>query len=70
MTGDFPDLSKAITESNPEALELVERLLAGIPEDAAEAGELASIRDALDIYDFAQAGEHLQTAAQTAGLQT
>ncbi|MEH6515268.1 MAG: response regulator [Halioglobus sp.] len=66
----FSQLATAIADFNPEALELVERLLAGIPEDTAEAGELASVRDALDMYDFAQAGEHLQSAAQTAGFQT
>ena len=65
----FLELSTAIADSNPEALELVERLLAGIPEDAAEAGDLASVRDALDMYDFAHAGEYLRSAAQTAGFQ-
>ncbi len=54
------ELLQAVADNNPEALELADTLLAGIGEDAAGAAELAAAREALDMYDFAGAGEHLR----------
>ncbi len=59
---------KAVEENNPEALDLVEQLLAGVPEDLPGFAELTAARDALDMYDFAGAGEHLKAAAEAEGF--
>jgi signal transduction histidine kinase/HPt (histidine-containing phosphotransfer) domain-containing protein/ActR/RegA family two-component response regulator len=54
------DLMKAIADNNPEALEMVEQLLAGSGEEDEGREFLVAAKDALDIYDFAGALEHLK----------
>ena len=57
------ELMQAVADSNPEALDLADRLLAALGEGSAGAAALAAARDSLDMYDFAGAGEHLQTVS-------
>ncbi len=59
----FNDVLRAVAENNPEALDLLDTLLDGTSQNASGYDELVAARAALDIYDFAGAGEHLQTAA-------
>jgi len=58
----FADVVGAVAENNPEALEWAEQLLAAMTEDTGGYAELAAARDALDMYDFAGAGEQLDAA--------
>jgi len=53
---------RAVAENNPEALDWTEQMLAAMTEDMGGYTELAAARDALDMYDFAGAAEHLQVA--------
>ena len=57
------ELMQAVADSNPEALDLADRLLAALGEDSAGAAALAAARESLDMYDFPGAGEHLQTVS-------
>lgn len=61
-TALMAEVTQAVADSNPEALDLVEKLLSGMSEDMNAYQELAAARDALDLYDFAGAGEHLRAA--------
>jgi hypothetical protein len=54
---------QAVADSNPEALDLTDRLLGAVGEGSAAATALAAVKDSLDMYDFAGAGEHLQTVS-------
>jgi CheY-like chemotaxis protein len=55
----FSELLVAVAENNPEALDLAEKMVAGTPEGSEGYTAIAAARDALDIYDFAAAGEVL-----------
>lgn len=57
------ELMQAVADSNPEALDLTDRLLGAVGEGSAAATALAAVKDSLDMYDFAGAGEHLQTVS-------
>ncbi|NNL54981.1 MAG: response regulator [Woeseia sp.] len=59
----FIEVTKAIADSNPEALDLIDKLLGGLEEDTSGYTELAAARDALDMYDFAGAAGFLESAA-------
>jgi HPt (histidine-containing phosphotransfer) domain-containing protein len=54
------DLQQAITESNPEASDLAERLLQGVGEDSVTYQHLVEVRNCLDCYNFADAGARLE----------
>ncbi|MEP1595889.1 MAG: response regulator, partial [Halieaceae bacterium] len=56
------ELMQAVTDNNPEALEMVEQLLAAAGESPGAKG-LAAAKEALELYDFASAGQHLQTVS-------
>ena len=56
------ELMQAVTDNNPEALEMIDQLLAAAGESAGAKG-LAAAKEALEMYDFASAGEHLQTVS-------
>jgi hypothetical protein len=58
------DLQQAITESNPEASDLAERLLQGVGEDSVAYQPLVEVRDCLDSYNFADAGARLEGLEQ------
>ncbi|MGB5580809.1 MAG: ATP-binding protein [Woeseia sp.] len=64
----FSRVVEATGQSNPEALDLVEELLNGMSDDADGYVELTAAKDALDMYDFSGAGEHLNAAAATASF--
>ncbi|MBU2678174.1 MAG: response regulator [Gammaproteobacteria bacterium] len=55
---------QAVSANDPAALTAIENLLAGMTEDMGGYAELNAAREALDIYDFGAAGEHLEAAAQ------
>jgi signal transduction histidine kinase/HPt (histidine-containing phosphotransfer) domain-containing protein/ActR/RegA family two-component response regulator len=57
-------LEQEIADSNPGAEDTVEQLVQGMGEDAQLYPTVAAIRDAIDIYDFATAGEQLALARQ------
>jgi hypothetical protein len=57
------ELMQAVADSNPEALDIADRLLAALGEDSAGTAALAAARASLDMYDFPGAGEHLQTVS-------
>jgi signal transduction histidine kinase/DNA-binding NarL/FixJ family response regulator len=54
------ELLDAVAASNPEALDVADKLLAGLSEDSGIREPLTAARDSLDIYDFAGAGTALQ----------
>jgi CheY-like chemotaxis protein len=58
------DLQQAITESNPEASDLAERLLQGVGEDSVTYQHLVEVRNCLDCYNFADAGARLEGLEQ------
>ena len=62
------ELVQAVAENNPEAIDLVEKLLLGMLESDAGYVEFVAAKDALDMYDFAAAAELLPAAASAAGL--
>jgi signal transduction histidine kinase/CheY-like chemotaxis protein len=55
-------LAQEIADNNPAAEETVERLLQGVDEAASGYQALAAVRDAIDIFDFPNAAEHLSVA--------
>ncbi len=63
----FNDVLQAVDQSNPEALDLLDVLIDGTSNTAVGYDDLIAARTALDIYDFAGAGMHLQSAADTMG---
>ena len=61
------ELLQAVADNNPEALDIVGQLLAGLPEDDGSFGTLSGARDALDMYDFASASQKLEGLQRGAG---
>jgi CheY-like chemotaxis protein/HPt (histidine-containing phosphotransfer) domain-containing protein len=57
------ELMQAVTDNNPESLDLADSLLSSLPEGSTAATAVAAARSALDMYDFASAGEHLLTVS-------
>jgi len=55
-------LTQEIADNNPAAEETVERLLQGVDETANGYQALAAVRDAIDVFDFPSAAEHLSAA--------
>ena len=53
-------LREAIATNNPEALDMADALLAGMPEQASIRSKLAEAREALDMYDFSTAAALLE----------
>ena len=54
------ELQRAVADSNPEAEDLIERLLQGIGEDSAAYQPLIDIKEFLDSYNFADAATRLE----------
>ena len=61
------ELLQAVADNNPEALDMIGQLLAGLPEDDGSFGPLSAARDALDMYDFAGASQQLEGLQRGAG---
>jgi CheY-like chemotaxis protein len=57
--GLLDQLLQAITDNNPEALDIADKLLVGTQEGDSDFNVLSAARDALDSYDFAGALEQL-----------
>jgi len=55
------ELQQAIAESNPEASDIVERLLQGVDEGSEAYPPLTEVRDFLDMYNFADAAARLDS---------
>jgi CheY-like chemotaxis protein len=60
-------LDREIADNDPAAEATVEKLLQALDETAAAYAPLVSVRDAIDIYDFAAAVEHVAAARQSSG---
>ena len=54
-------LRQEIAENNPGAEATVEKLLQGVSEDDPLHAPLASIREAIDIFDFVAAAGHIES---------
>ena len=54
--------SQEIADNNPAAEETVERILQGVDATSNGYQALAAVRDAIDIFDFPNAAEHLSVA--------
>ena len=61
------DLMQAVADSNPEATDIAEKMVAGIGTDGVGYAQLLAAHEALDGYDFAGAHQHLQGIAEDFG---
>jgi hypothetical protein len=68
LQAGFNDLLSAIADNNPEALDIVQRLLDGVGEGNPGYEQLHGAHEALDMFDFGSAQERLQEAAEAVGL--
>ena len=57
-------LTQEIADNNPAAEETVERILQGVDATSNGYQALAAVRDAIDIFDFPNAAEHLSAALE------
>ncbi|MEH6605387.1 MAG: ATP-binding protein [Pseudomonadales bacterium] len=60
----FVELLQAVVDSNPEALDIAAKLVAGVGEGGVGYTQLVAAHDALDCFDFAGAQELLQSVAE------
>tara|TARA_R110001599_G_scaffold353462_1_gene592920 strand:- start:18381 stop:21359 length:2979 start_codon:yes stop_codon:yes gene_type:complete len=62
-------LTQEIADNNPAAEETIGRLLQGVDETSNGYQALVAVRDAIDIFDFANAAEHLAAAQEVVDAQ-
>jgi len=60
----FKELMQAVADSNPDATDIAEKLVAGVGADGAGYAQLLAAHVTLDGYDFEGAHEHLQGIAE------